>query len=138
MALDLSSSGEPDVSSSNDPGNVNAPSTLKAWGRKVSIYYDDEDEEESESLDGELEEKEALHLQALQATLLSQTDFDIQFPGNRSPLENFSVCSVILYKYVFESSFLSCTSGGKRSCTYQSGRHESFRKTTGTCMIYLY
>ena len=112
MALDLSSSSEPDLSSSKKQGDTNEPSSLKAWGRKVSTYYEEGDEEESESLDGELEEKEALHLQALHATLLSQNDFDIQISGNRSPLEDVEVCSVVACIFTFVGFMSAVYLGG--------------------------
>lgn len=81
MPLDLSSS-EADLSSTDQLGDERESLSLKAWGRKVAAYYKEgEGEGEDEGLDDELEEREALQLQTLQAALLSQSDFDIEFPG---------------------------------------------------------
>lgn len=93
MPLDLSSS-EADLSSTDQPGDKRESLSLKAWGRKVAAYYEEGAEEgEDECLDGELEEREALQLQTLQAALLSQNDFDVEFAGgtvDQSPLDNVS------------------------------------------------
>lgn len=87
MPLDLSSS-EADLSSTDQSGYERDPLSLKAWGRKVATYYE---EGEGESLDSELEEREALQLQTLQAGLLSPSDFDVPFPGiDQSPLNSVS------------------------------------------------
>ena len=70
------SSSEADLSSTDQPNNERDLS-LKAWGRKVAAYYKEGDEGEEESFDDELEEREALQLQTVQASLLSQSDFDV-------------------------------------------------------------
>lgn len=75
MPLALSSS-DADLSSTDQPNNERDLS-LKAWGRKVAAYYKEGDEGEEESFDDELEEREALQLQTVQASLLSQSDFDV-------------------------------------------------------------
>lgn len=95
MPLDLSSS-EASLSST-DQLDDERDLSVKAWGRNVAAYYKEGEEarEEEESLDGELEEREALQLQTAQATLLSQSDFDAQFPSgvgmDQSPLSDVSM-----------------------------------------------
>ena len=102
MPLDLSCS-EADLSSTDQPGDEREALSLKAWGRKVATYYEEGEEEgEDESLDGELEEREALQLQILQATLLSQSDFDVEFPGSavdQSLLSNVSIICTLVLEY---------------------------------------
>lgn len=95
MPLALSSS-EADLSSTDQPSNKRDLS-LKAWGRRVAAYYREGDEEEEESLDDELEEREALQLQTVQASLLSQSDFDVG--GGAMEQSQLSDVSTITVEY---------------------------------------
>ncbi len=99
MPLALSSS-EADLSSTDQLIDERDLS-LKAWGRKVGAYYKEGDEGEEESLDDELEEREALQLQTVQASLLSQSDFGVQFLGGGA-MEQFQLSDVsrVILKYI--------------------------------------
>lgn len=54
----------------------------KGWGNRKDVYYNEgEDMEDGELSGEELEEKEATHLQHHMASMLSERDFDTEFPS---------------------------------------------------------